>query len=260
MLKSIIIFIILAYLGITLLAYFFSNKMIFLPPYSGYTDAENILKITTQNGAKISAIYLKNANAKYTLLVSHGNAEDIGYLLPFLKELYAHNFSVFAYDYQGYGTSTGTPTEQHAYEDINAAYAYLVNNLHIPPKQIIAYGTSVGSAVTIDLASRKSVAGVIVQGPFVSAYRVVTHIPLLPFDKFNNLAKIDKINCSILIMHGTRDFIVPFWHGKKLYKKAKEPKQHLWVKGAGHNDFIDVAGDQFWQALDKFTESLKNGS
>jgi len=61
-------------------------------------------------------------------------------------------------------------------------------------------------------------------------------------------------------MHGTRDFIVPFWHGKKLYHKAREPKQYLWVKGAGHNDFIDVAGDAFWQAINKFAENLKNGN
>jgi len=260
MLKNIIIILILAYFSLTLIAYFFSNKMIFLPPYPGYIDSDNILKIPIKNGAVISAIYLKNDHAKYTLLVSHGNAEDIGYMLPFLQQLYAHNFSVFAYDYQGYGTNTGTPTEQHAYEDVNAAYDYLINNLHISPKNIIAYGTSVGAAVAIDLATRKPVAGVIAQSPFVSAYRVVTHIPILPFDKFNNLAKIDHINCPILIMHGTRDFIVPFWHGKKLYHKAREPKQYLWVKGAGHNDFIDVAGDAFWQAINKFAENLKNGN
>jgi fermentation-respiration switch protein FrsA (DUF1100 family) len=226
--------------------------MIFFPPRAGYQDADNIIKLLTQNGGIISSIYLPNKNAKYTLLISHGNAEDIGYMMPFLKELYNHNFSVFAYDYQGYGTSTGIASEQHTYQDINAAYNYLTKNLHIPAQHIIAYGTSVGAAVAIDLAARKPVAAVIAQSPFVTAFRVVTHIPILPFDKFNNLTKIEHINCPILIIHGTNDKIVPFWHGKKLYQKARDPKQYLWVTGAGHNDLIYVAGNSLWKAIDKF--------
>ena len=255
MLKNLIIYIILGYTFFILFAYFFANRMIFFPPRASYQDANNILKLHTQTGAIISAIYLNNKNAKYTLLISHGNAEDIGYMLPFLKELYQHNFSVFAYDYQGYGTSTGTPSEQHTYQDSNAAYEYLTKNLHIPANNIIAYGTSVGAAVAIDLATRKPVAAVIAQSPFVTAFRVLTHIPLLPFDKFNNLAKIDKINCPILIIHGTNDKIVPFWHGQKLYQKAREPKQYLWVTDAGHNDLIYVAGNTLWQAIAKFVNN-----
>lgn len=258
MLKNLIIYIILGYAFFSVFAYFFSNKIIFVPPRSGYQDDNNILKLHTQNGAIISAIYLNNKNAKYTILISHGNAEDIGYMLPFLREIYNHNFSVFAYDYQGYGTSTGTPTEQHVYYDINAAYEYLAKNLHISPKNIIAYGTSVGAAAAIDLAAREPVAAIIAQSPFVTAFRVVTHIPLLPFDKFNNLAKIDKTNCPILIIHGTNDKIVPFWHGQKLYQKALEPKQYLWVKGAGHNDLTYVSGNNLWEAINKFvTDKLK---
>jgi predicted alpha/beta hydrolase len=35
-------------------------------------------------------------------------------------------FSVLAYDYRGYGTSDGRALEKNAYEDIEAAYEYLV--------------------------------------------------------------------------------------------------------------------------------------
>jgi abhydrolase domain-containing protein 17 len=42
-----------------------------------------------------------------------------------LDRLHRLGFSVFAYDYRGYGTSNGTPSEQNAYQDTDAAYIYL---------------------------------------------------------------------------------------------------------------------------------------
>ena len=66
------------YIGLFLFAYFLSDSMIFLPHPSSYQDSAEIIKITTAGGKKISAVYLPNPSAKFTLLVSHGNAEDLG--------------------------------------------------------------------------------------------------------------------------------------------------------------------------------------
>ena len=68
------------YLALFIYAWFFSDSAIFLPHPSSYRDDSKILKITTRSGRRISAIYLPNAEARYTLLVSHGNAEDRGRL------------------------------------------------------------------------------------------------------------------------------------------------------------------------------------
>ncbi|MCK4870988.1 MAG: alpha/beta hydrolase [Gammaproteobacteria bacterium] len=258
MLKNIIVILLIVYAALNVVTWLASNRMIFLPPHPGYQDSNQIIKLHTKDGATISAIYLPNKKAKYTLLVSHGNAEDIGYMLPFLQQLHQHNFAVFAYDYEGYGTSTGKPTEKHTYQNINAAYKYLTTNLKIPANHIIAYGTSIGAAAAIDLASRKKVVAVIARSPFVSAFRVITHFKILPFDKFENIKKITKINCPVLFIHGTADNIVPIWHSKELYKKAKQPKSHYWVENAGHNNLISVAGNNFWQAIKQLEKTLDN--
>ncbi|MCK4608499.1 MAG: alpha/beta hydrolase [Gammaproteobacteria bacterium] len=257
LLKQIVLYFTIGYLLLLFVAYFFSNKMIFLPPAPSYKNTNSILKIHTSNGATIAAIYLPNKNAKYTLLVSHGNAEDLGMLMPFLRELQYHGFSVFAYDYQGYGLSSGSATEANSYQAADSAYNYLTQKLQIPPDHIIAYGFSLGAAMAIDLASRKTVAAVIAQSPFVSAFRTMTYIPLLPFDKFNNFSKIKQLKCPILIIHGTKDKIIPFWHSQKLYQTAAEPKKHLWIKGAGHNNLIAIAGTKYWQTLQQFTSNLE---
>jgi len=243
-------------LGIVLLAYVFPEHFIFPVPPSSYSDTPTVLKIKTKNGVTLSAIYLSNPKAKYTILVSHGNAEDIGRMYPWLKTFEQHGFSIFAYDYAGYGTSTGKPSEKQTYQNIDAAYNYLTQDLKIPPQNIILYGRSLGAAVSIDLAARQPVAAVIVEAAFVSAYRVLTVWPLLPFDKFNNLAKIKNIHVPILFIHGQKDFIVPSWHGKKLFAAANQPKQAWWVGQAGHNNIVNVAGEKYWQTIMQFVKSL----
>lgn len=253
--QTIIIYIIVAYLGLVVFAYLFSDNMMFYPPFSSYKDSKHIIKLKTKRGDTISAVYLLNKEAKYTLLVSHGNAEDIGHIMPILQEFNALGLSVFAYDYQGYGISSGRPSEKNSYEAINAAYQYLVETLKIPPDHIILFGNSIGAAVSIDLATRKPIAALIMQSPFVSAYRVLTYFPLLPFDKYKNIKKIKQIHIPILIIHGRSDRIVPFWHGKKLYEEANSPKYHLWIENAGHNN-IPWNSDIYKTAVKDFINQL----
>lgn len=247
---------VIAYLAFILFAIFFSDTMIFAPPNATYHDEANIIKIKKPDGAIISAIYLPNKKAKYTLLVSHGNADDLGKIMPLLKAMHDHGYAVFSYDYEGYGLSKGWPSENKSYADIDAAYNYLTQNLNIKPEKIIAYGHSLGAAISLDLAVREKVSGVILMSPFVSAFRVMTQIPLVPFDKFDNLAKITKLKYPLLVIHGTKDAIVPFWQGKMLYDHATVSKQYFWVEGAGHNDILQVSKDDYWQAIDKFINSL----
>jgi abhydrolase domain-containing protein 17 len=250
--RSTLICLLLVYLGIAVYAHFNAEKFLFQPQHPFYRDTDQILKLTSGDGVQISARYLPNPKATYTLLYSHGNAEDIGLLRSTLEELRRLGFSVFAYDYQGYGTSGGTPSEAHACQDIDAAYNYLINDLGIPPHRIIAYGRSIGGAVAIDLAHRKLLGGLILESSFLSAYRIVTRIPLFPFDKFQNLAKIKKVHCPVLILHGKQDQTAPFWHGERLFQEANAPKKALWVDKAGHNNIPEAAASRYKQALQEF--------
>src|SRR5215470_6596453 len=111
---------------IALTAAAFSDRIIFQPQKAGYRDRPGILRLTSTDGAKISATFLANSKAVFTVLFSHGNAEDIGDDQPLLERIRSAGFSVFAYDYQGYGTSEGRPSERHAYQDEDAAYDFLV--------------------------------------------------------------------------------------------------------------------------------------
>lgn len=242
------------YIGFALFAYFFSDSMIFFPHPATYRDSPEILKLTTAHGKKISAVYLPNPAAQFTLLVSHGNAEDLGDDRDWLQDLRHAGFSVFAFDYEGYGTSEGKPSESATYEDEAAAYEYLAVELKTSPDNTIIFGRSVGTGPATYIAARRPSAGLILQSPFLSAFRVLTRIPLLPFDKFPNYKNIRHVHSPVLIMHGRQDSVIPFWHGEKMLALANEPKQFYWAQNADHNDLTMALG--YFEAIQKFAATL----
>jgi fermentation-respiration switch protein FrsA (DUF1100 family) len=247
---------IFVYVGLLIFAYLFADKLIFQPQVSLYTDNSEIIKLTTSNGEKISAKFYPNPNATHTILFCHGNAEDLKTAESMLKEFQKNGFAVLVYDYRGYGTSEGYPTEENVYRDADAAYEYLTNALNIPPEKIIIQGRSLGGAAAIDLAVYKKVGGLIVESSFVSAFRVLTTYQITPFDKFRNLSKIKNIACPILFIHGKNDQIIPFWHGEKLFTEANEPKFSLWIDEAGHNNIYQIGGQSYLQAIRDFADNL----
>jgi fermentation-respiration switch protein FrsA (DUF1100 family) len=166
---------------------------------------------------------------------------------------------VIAYDYSGYGTSSGRPTERAARLNAEAVYDYLVRTRGIPPARIIVWGRSIGSGPSLHLASSRTVGGLVIESGFTSAFRVMTRVRLLPFDRFDNLKSLEQVACPVLVIHGTRDEIIPFRHGQQLFDKAREPKMRLWVEQSGHNNLGDVAGPVYWETARRFEKMLEKG-
>jgi len=247
---------VLLYLGLFAVGIFLSDSYIFLPRPSSYIDTPEFLKLTTEDGNKITALYLANPTAKFTLLISHGNSEDLGDDRDWYEDLRTAGFSVMAYDYEGYGTSEGKPSEKRTYQNESAVYSYLVTRIKTPPERVIAFGKSVGTGPAVHIAAERPMAGLILQSPFTSTFRVLTRLPILPIDKFPNYKSIRHVHCPVLIIHGTVDSVIPVWHGKELYELANEPKRYLWVNGANHNDLEEIAGKTYIKTLQAFAASL----
>jgi abhydrolase domain-containing protein 17 len=136
------------------------------------------------------------------------------------------------------------PSEAKVYNDVLAVYEHLNKRLGIQPSNIILYGRSVGSGPTCFLGQKLSLegtpcAGIILQSPLLSAYRVAFNFRFtMAGDVFPNIDRIGEINSPIFIIHGTRDEVVPFWHGQELFlaTQRKYRARPFWVTGAGHNN------------------------
>ncbi|HEU0300651.1 MAG TPA: alpha/beta hydrolase [Longimicrobium sp.] len=251
-----LLLVLIAYTAFAGLVWLFAERLIFLPPRQRYAQTPEILLVPRPGGGAVAAVHLPNPAARYTILFSHGNGEDIGGDLPFLREMRDAGFAVFAYDYSGYGLSTGRPTERAAYADADAAYDYLTDVLGIPPGRIIAHGRSLGGGVAADLASRRPVAGLVLESTFTTIFRVAHSVPVVPFDRFRTIDKLPRVTAPVLVIHGTRDGVVGFRHGVRLYQAVRGPRRRLWVEGAGHNDVAWMAGERYWKELREFADEV----
>lgn len=237
-------------------AHYLSLNMIFPRPPVKYTMGPDYIELTTPDGVRLAARYWPCPGANHTLLYLHGNYEELGSIGEYIPAFIKAGYAVFAFDYRRYGHSGGTPSEANLCADAQLAYDYLRDKLGIAANQIIPFGYSLGGGPAVELALHRPVAGLVLQGPFVSAYRVMTRVPVFPGDKFANLRKVPKLTCPVMIIHGTADGTVPFWHGEKLYEAITAPKAKLFIEGGPHGGLADFTGPRYWEELRKFTDSL----
>jgi len=133
----------------------------FLPPPSSYDDQTcedgTLIKIPSRANPKemIPAIFYRcGIKDSFTIIFSHGNAEDIGQMSQWLQILsQSLRVNVVGYDYRGYGLHEGEVSETSCYVDIESVYDYLVKEEHIPKHKIILFGRSLGSGPTTNLSS-----------------------------------------------------------------------------------------------------------
>jgi hypothetical protein len=237
-------------------AHYLSLRMIFPRPPLKYAMGPDYFTLTAPDGTKLAARYWANPGAKYTLLYLHGNYQDLGSLAEYMPAFLQHGYAVLAFDYRHYGHSEGTPTEATLYSDTELAYDYLRTKLGVPAERIVVYGYSLGGGPAVELARHEPVAGLVLQGAFVSSYRVMTRVPVFPGDKFANLGKMPDLKCPVMVIHGTEDATVPFWHGVRLYDATTARKTKLFIPGGHHGGLAEFAGPVYWDELAKFTNSL----
>jgi len=256
-LGRILLLLAVVYVVIAVMAHLLSFAMMFPRPPVKYALGSDYIQLIAPDGVRLAARHWPNPSAKYTLLYLHGNYEDLGSLAEYLPQFLAAGYAVFSFDYRRYGHSGGMPTEANLCADAALAYDYLRTRLGVPADRIVIFGYSMGAGPGIELALHQPAAGIVIQGAFVSAYRVMTRIPLFPGDKFVNLAKVPQLKLPVFVIHGMADDTVPSWHGQKLYDAVTAPKAKLFVEGGPHAGLGDFTGPRYWDEMRKFTDSLR---
>lgn len=232
-----------------------------LPAFSRFHRRDNVevLRLPTRRGTEIVAVYVRNPQARSTLLYSHGNAADLGQMYELFVELSRHlRVNVLGYDYSGYGQSSGKPSEHNTYADIEAAYKCLEINYGAKEEDIILYGQSVGSGPTVDLATRlPHLRAVVLHSPMLSGLRVMYPVKRTYwFDIYKNIDKIPLVRCPVLVIHGTSDEVVDCSHGKQLWEMCNEKYDPLWLKGGKHCDL--ELYPEYIRHLKKFIFTVEN--
>jgi fermentation-respiration switch protein FrsA (DUF1100 family) len=229
------------------------------------------VSLLTEDQVRLHGWWVPRPDASVTLLVFHGNAGNIGHRVAWIEMLHRAGANVFIIDYRGYGRSEGAPFEQGLYRDARAAYRWWKARPGAGNEKLVLVGESLGGAVATELAASEPVAGVILQSTFTSAWDMAK--TMLPLGLLQPLARIRFDSASLLshpsfcssgapklIIHGTRDEIVPLRMGRRLFDLAPEPKELYEVDGAGHNDLPWVAGPEYGARVARFLKALPPGT
>ncbi len=259
----IFLFLFLVYITICVVIYFSQRSLMYHPSENNYLD-ENQLnhkveKIKIPSDDELTSWYFKKNKNFKTLLFFHGNAGSLDNRIYKLNDLSKLNLNYLIVAYRGFSGNKGNPTEEGLYKDARAA-KYWLNLNNISDQNIILYGESLGTAVSIDLAKDHKFAGVILESPFTSMIKLSRkYYPWAPTglllkDKYETDKKINKVFSPILILHGRKDKIVPFEMGQELFKKANKPKYNYFIDNDDH--MMDF-NEELINSISSFILSLK---
>ena len=98
-----------------------------------------------------------NPSSTYTIVFFHENSGNIGHRMSVYFNI--HNMlgaNIFAFDYRGYGKSTGEPKEEGFEQDCQAIMEYIIADKIIDPKRIFIHGKSLGGSLAIYSALKYS--------------------------------------------------------------------------------------------------------
>jgi pimeloyl-ACP methyl ester carboxylesterase len=186
----------------------------------------------------------------YTILYFHGNKFDISQCWDRVEFLYNAGFSVLIFDYEGFGKSEGTCSEEAIYSDSRAVRSYLYSRPGVDTSKIIYYGYSLGSAAAIDLCVQYPSQKMILEAPFASGELLIQSGTLLDISEpfllqgvFDNEDKIKNVHVPVAIIHGVDDKLLDInKNGEVVFNNANLPKVFIPVPGADHADVPQKMG------------------
>jgi fermentation-respiration switch protein FrsA (DUF1100 family) len=197
------------------------------------------LLLKTDDGETLLAWSFPPAPERPLVLYFHGNAGGLDLRAERFRVIAEAGMGLLAIEYRGYASSTGSPSEGGLKLDGEAAYAAAIAS-GVAPQRIVALGESLGSGVAVALAARHKVGALVLDSPYSSIADVAAatywFVPVraLLRDPFRNELLIGSVEAPTLIVHGTKDAVVPIRFGEKLFGLANPPKEFWRVEGAAH--------------------------
>ena len=217
--------------------------------------------LPTRDGERLRAWLLKGTDSRALVVYFHGNGGNLSNWAPILSDLARHGFDVLAFDYRGYGVSTGRPTESGVYRDADAVLEHLsgANTGSLP---VIYWGRSLGTAVAAYAASRRRPDGIILEAGFPDARAVVRSSPPLALlsvfssYRFATAAWLKTAQTPGLVIHGDADQVIPFALGRALFDRMTGDKTFVAIPGGDHNDAKPADERAYWSAVDAFVAAI----
>ena len=217
--------------------------------------------LDTSDGAQLHGWFIPYPDSKHTVLIFHGNAGNISYLMETYQMLHDLGVSVLTYDYRSYGNSVGELTEDAMYQDAEAMFDYLLNERGISGRRIVLMGRSLGTAMASWVASTRKPGGLIMESSFTSMVDLARkHYPLIPTTpllkwRYDSLSRIELVSCPVLYIHSREDTLTPFEQGVALFEATRSRKSFVEISGSHETGFA-ISEKEYLTGMKAFFDSL----
>ncbi len=219
----------------------------------------------TTTGKKVPVTIHTNPDSNIWVVWSHGNCttiEDINYTLKHIANKAAVN--IIAYEYDGYSdVQPNKTTRTNTIENLILTINYLARERHIPYKNIILVGRSIGTGPTCAVAKKLTtlniaIKGVVLISPFSTTLSIISNKLswLVPFmEAFKNSKELEGSKQKLVIVSARDDEIIPHMHSKELESIARDNNcfiQSFYLRYGGHNN---LHTDLFVKAINAIKNS-----
>lgn len=246
-LLNIAIAIVMAYILFLVVLFLIQTSLIFPAPPPNlllYEKLKNSAITLDSDGRNLQGWRITGANQLTNVVIIYfgGNGEDVAATIPALAKLPAS--VIYAFNYRGYGLSTGTPGEAELYQD--AFHIFNEVRQNNPNKKIAVMGYSLGSAIAGHLAGRADVSYLILFAPLFSIERIAQErffnvIPSrIVTNKFRLSENLRDVKAKTLVICAGTDKVIPYSHSEEAYLKLTGTKEIHSIDKVGHNELFTV--------------------
>lgn len=235
-----------AYLFIGVALYFLQDFFLFHPiklapnyKFDFKIPNEELVAIDEENDSISYVKFLSQIKEKKGIVIYyHGNMENINHYINFVQPFTKNGYEVWMQDYPSFGKSTGKLSEQKLY--IQALQIAKLANKQIGNDSLIIYGKSLGTGIASYVASQMKSKILLLETPYYSIpslfanYAFMYPTQVLCKYKIYTYQYLQKVNCPIIIFHGTKDEIIPYSNAAKLKMFLKPTDKFITVQDATH--------------------------
>jgi pimeloyl-ACP methyl ester carboxylesterase len=225
--------------------------------------AYEAVRIATTDGETLAAWQLEPRDPIADVVYFHGNGGNLSVWLPVFAVLHAHGLRVLAVDYRGYGLSSGRPSEEGVYRDAEAVVQHAARHRSSEGRPLVFWGRSLGGPIAAAATHVIRPDGLILESSFANKAAVVRSHPVLRMlnvfsaYRFETVKLLAGFSSPVLVLHGSRDSVVPFALGRELYDRLATPKRFVEIAGVDHNDLIDASRTDYWTHVLEFIAALR---
>ena len=219
--------------------------------------------ITTADGERLRVWHLPNEQARAQVVYFHGNGGNLSIWSDILVAVWRAGYDVIAFDYRGYGVSTGTPSEAGLYRDVDAVVSAVPEQFRQRNIPLVYWGRSLGTTMAAYAATIRAPDGIVLEAGFPSMRAVVRSSPVLwalawfSTYQFPTAQWMAKTNVPVLVLHGDADSVIPYRLGQELYDQLAGDKRFVTISGGDHNDAAPRDPKVYWEAVANFVANLQ---